>query len=162
MAETFPSGTISVGLVVLGSVLALGTSFALEWWRTSRADRRKVLLLKRFLQQEIPIIINMVNDILSTVEEHRLLPKAAAQTINRSRQGFDRNRECVTLIEDKELRQEIFDYFSMTDVLCYVLEEVAELSSKEGVSEEDIQSLTINSGHFVEIGESLLGRLDKL
>ncbi len=162
LADAFPSGAISVLLVVLGSVLALGTSFALEWWRTRRADRRKVLLLKRFLQHESPLMIKAVNDLISTVEDARWVPKVAVQTLNRSRQGFDRNRESATLIEDEELRQEIFGYFSMTDVLCYGVEEVAELSSIEGLSVEGTQNLTSVSRDFVEAGESLLGRLDKL
>ena len=164
MAETFHSGTITVGLVVLGSVLALGTSFALEWWRTRRADRRKVLLLKRFLKHEIPLIIKLNNGVISTLETHRRFTRTGVQSINRSRQGFDRNREWVTLIEDKdkELRQEIFEYFSIVDVLCYLLEELTELTSEVDTPEEAIQSYIMMSRPFIEAGESLLERLDKL
>lgn len=162
VAETFPSGAISIALVVLGSVLALATSFAMEVWRARRADRRKVLLLKRFLQQEIPLFIITVNKLLSIAEEARLLPKVGVQSLNRARQGFDRNRESATFIEDNDLRHVIFGYFSMVDALCYGVEELAEASSKERLSVEIIQEFTNVSRQIEEAGESLLKRLRKL
>ena len=163
VADAIPSGAISVGLVVLGSFLALGTSFAMEVWRTRRADRRKVLLLKRFLQHEIPLMIKMVNAVLSGLEERHPPLKSAVQSINSSRQGFERNREWVTLIEDEELRQDIFGYFSMINFLCHGLEEVAEqAASEEGLSVEGMQLFIMLSRASVETGEGLLKRLDEL
>jgi len=108
-------------------------------------------------------MIKMVNGVLSGLEKRRPPLKSAVQSINSSRQGFERNREWVTLIEDEELRQDIFTYFSVISFLCHSFEELAgQAASEEGLSVEGMQSFVMVSRPIVETGEGLLERLDKL
>ena len=162
MAEAGLAPAFSVGLVVLGSVLgaalALGGGIAVEAWRIRRDDRRKALLIKFILQQEIPQINRLIDSVLPSIEKGEWFPTAPIQSIHRMLQGFDRNREWIVVIKDEGFRKAIFNYYLTMDILCRGLEEV----KPEGLSSGHRDLLALMIETMNKVAETLVKHLDEL
>lgn len=168
MAKAGSSAAFNVGLVILGSILALGTSFAIEVWRNRRADRRKVFLLKNLLRNEIPVIINIVEAVLRVGKEDGHFPAGILKSIYSAREGFDRHREWIVLIKDNNLRQELFNFYCLVDATCREAEwfealiEQAPPGTRKGPTIERRDLIIQQYESIIERGEGLLKRIEEL
>ena len=162
-----PFSAVDAGLVVLGAVLALGASFAIEAWRTRRNDQRKVNLLKVLLQSEITGISKILEGIVATMKRHGPPPAGAVKLIYRARVGFDRNREWIVFIEDEDLREGVFSYYSQIESMCGTIEGLIELFHGHDRSAWDEVGAELE-GFFemiddlLKTGDGLLKRIDKM
>lgn len=172
MAEVGYGPVLSVGLVVLaavlGAALALGGGIIVETWRGNRDDKRKLALLKGLLQQEISTINLTFSNTIATIRESKIFPMALARSIRETRRGFDRNREWALLIENGLLREDIFGYYTLVDLVLFALEEVQSLAGLGaiGLLEENHPDFADRffkqAGAINDLGESILRRLDEL
>lgn len=162
MAEACFGPVLSVVLIVLGAVLALGGTIIVESWRARRDDRRKVALLKGLLEQDIPSIINMVEIGLASLERQLPFPRACTESINRYLLSFDRNKEWALLIVDNQLRQGVFDYYARVYTFCRALEETRWEGRNRETYGELIASAAGMTRPLIEDGERILKLIGEL
>lgn len=107
------------GAIVLGAVLALGTSLVLELVKTWMARRRAAALFLTLLKMDLPMIRNAIERLVETQRQgagffHLLI----LNEIQSLRQGFDRNRDRVAILHDHRLRQDLIDFYRSLAAVC--------------------------------------------
>ena len=150
-----PYGVGSIWLILLGAALALGGSIAVEVWRARRDDRRKVLLLKRLLQNEILTISKIFEVMSESVERSSYSPLVGIESIYSAVRTFDRNKELVVLIDDESLCENLYRYYTLVDVSCQIIERYNLGSGPPGQIVDQFRLL-------IKRGGALLELLDKL
>lgn len=124
MANQGPGGAIGVGLIILGSALALIGSIAVEFVRGWVSDRRKVRTVVGILLVEIESIIlglRMGRELASKHEESEL-PASVIQPVLeiacRALRRLDHYREGILLIKKERLRRDLPLFLSSIDAVC--------------------------------------------
>ena len=116
---------MEVWLVVLGAVLALMTSIAVEFVRGSITQRRTKSLLSTLLVDEVESIVDILGRLKSEANASGYFSFMLIGQIPAARSGFDRNRDWIILYNDEKLRRQIFKFYQdmgATAVSCDSLE----------------------------------------
>ncbi len=70
------------------------------------------MLLKRLLWDEIGLILSIINKMLETYDKTKVVSSQYLNDIANARLGYDKNRDWLVLLEDQELRRQIFGFYS--------------------------------------------------
>lgn len=100
-----------VGLIVLGAILALGTSVVLELYRQSVLQKRIRVLLSTLLLDEIETLADLFDSLAEDTPRLGYVLFQHLTEIGVARQGFDRNRDNVVFYPDEHLRRDLFRFY---------------------------------------------------
>lgn len=104
-------------LIVLGSVLALMTSFIVEIVKGRIADNRTRRLLRSLLKAELPAVIAVIERLVDEAHQRSFIPLVRVIEIDNTRQGFDRNRDWSILFKDDLFRRDLFEFYGQLHLL---------------------------------------------
>ena len=153
---------VRAGFLVLGAALALGGGIIVEIWRVRRDDMRKLALVKRLLEHDVPSIINIVKTGLWTLERQLPFPRACTESINRYLLSFDHNKAWALLIIKDQSRNEIFEYYMRVNTFCRAMEGVHWEGINIEAYEELIARATSMARTLIEDGGRLLKLIGEL
>ena len=107
-----------VGLIVLGAVLAMATSVVMEFVRLGINQKRIRVLLTSLLRDEVEEITKLLDSLGDEITKFGYIPFSRLNDIAAARQGFDRNRDWVTLYKDESLRRKLFNFYQEVARIC--------------------------------------------
>ncbi len=124
MANQVPGGAISVGLIILGSALALIGSIAVEFVRGWISDRRKARTVVGMLLAEIESIVvglGAAEKMASQHEGSEILTseiQPAVEIVRSALRRLDHYRDGILLIKEERLRRDLPLFLSSIDAVC--------------------------------------------
>jgi hypothetical protein len=98
-------------LVVLGALIALGTSVLLELFRQWWADRRAKRTFQALLRIEIPTICTAIDALITSYNHLATLDSLVLLQIQSERQGYDHNRDWVILLREDAFRADLIRFY---------------------------------------------------
>lgn len=107
-----------IGLIILGSILALITSFTMVWVQTWIHERRTRRLLRDLLSNEIHAINEFIELLLNETPLRGFIPIQRLSEIQNARQGYDRNRDWMILFGNDALRRDVFNFYGRLNITC--------------------------------------------
>ena len=110
MAQAGPGGATTVGLILLGSALALGGSIVVEFIRGWNSDRWKRGTLVRILSSEI-LAINSTLDSLTEDPWLEGRARASIGTLHNALRRVESYWDWIMLIKNDTLRRDLFEFF---------------------------------------------------
>ncbi|MCH7922452.1 MAG: hypothetical protein IH975_05395 [Nitrospinae bacterium] len=163
MAQAVPGWGISVGLIVLGSILALITSVVVEYLRFRYSDRRSKRLIQELLKGEIPTIISIIGTLTDETEKLGYIPLTRINEISIARAGFDRNRDWLILFKEEGFRRDLHDFYLDLVRICSDAQGIEALVTQGQYTDYIKERRPQLVGKFRSLaatGQSLLTRLD--
>src|SRR5262245_52941847 len=108
---TTSSGLTPAQSLILGALIALGSSLILEWARHRLIDRRSKKLFKALLKIEIPTICSAIDGVVTSYNQLGILDALVLLQIQSARQGYDRNRDWLILFREGAFRDELIRFY---------------------------------------------------
>lgn len=153
-----------VALIVLGSVLALSTSLAVEAVRMRLVDRRMKGLLLTLLKIEIPTILNTIDRLVEDHGKLGYLPILMMNEIEAARQGYERNRDWIVLFRDEAFRRDLIEYYQQLSVVTREAQGLEGLAGQAQFGEYVVRRRPEIVARFRDVaarGRDVLQRLDR-
>lgn len=124
VANQVPGGAIGVGLIILGSALALIGSIAVEFVRGWASDRRKARTVVGMLLAEIESIVVGLGAAEKGASEHEASEmliseiQPAVEIVRSALRRLDHYRDGILLIKKKGLRRDLPAFLLLVEVAC--------------------------------------------
>ncbi len=159
-----------IGLIVLGSFLAVMTSLVVEYVRIRMSEGRGKRLLRSLLKSEVAFLIEILERVTDETGRLGYIPLITLNTVDSMRQGFDRNRDWTILFKEESFRRDLFDFYNQ------LASGTREAQGIEGLAigpqyisnpqysqwiRDGRARLTTKFGDLANKGRSILQRLDK-
>src|SRR5262245_1088684 len=162
-----PDQLWQVGSVVLGAIIALATSLAVEVGRAYLGDRRARGRFKLLLGIELPIILAIVDRLVQDHADRGFIPIPLLHQIDSARQSYDKNRDWVIVLDDGVLRRDLMDFYQQLAAVTLEANSLEQLIANPG----DPKAITWAMGRRPETvarfrdvatrGRALLDRLNR-
>ncbi len=101
-----------IGLIVLGSLLAVITSLVVDYVRIRVSEGRSKHLIRSLLKNEVMFLIEILERLSDEAGRFGYIPITTVNTVNSMRQGFDRNRDWTILLREESFRRDLFDFYN--------------------------------------------------
>ncbi len=157
-----------IGLIVLGSFLAVITSLVVEYVRIRVSEGRNKRFIRSLLKSEISFLVEILDRVAETGRFGRI-PMTTVNTVNIMRQGFDRNRDLTILLKEESFRRDLFDFYNQLAAVTSEAQDIESAASQPPyVSDETLQQvvkddrarLNTKFGDLANRGRSILQRID--
>ncbi len=107
---------------ILGGFLAAGAGWFVDWKRESRRLENIQSLAITALQDDLKYSIGLYDKLTEDYNKTSIIWFAIINTIQESRQFYQKNKEWLVIFDDKELREKIFQYYIQSDLFLKKLE----------------------------------------
>ena len=121
VAEQVPGGAISVGLVIIGAILALIGSIAVELIRAWNSDRRERALLIHTLKAELPLIVFTLETLVGRawMLDPLGVPDRHLSTLEEARSRLGRHWDRMVLLKRDYLSRDLIHFLIGIDHMCH-------------------------------------------